>query len=295
MSPNIIIAIKQKGSSLVNTVARPKKTLAGIELVRQLAYEGDRIFTTDRARELAPRVGLKDSYVGEALFHLRQNDWIVPLRRGLYALSSTVPGISDAHEFEVAMALVNPAAISHWSAMSYHGLTEQLPRTVFVLTTTEHSVPRLRDGSSVRREGGYVVAGVTYRFVQVQPERYFGTQDVWVGDSRVTVTDLERTLLDGITMPQYCGGFAEAIHAFEEASDRLDLERIAQYAERLGTASMKRLGWILEHIGMDTPIIEDLAAAPVKGYRMLDPTGARKGPCNSRWMIQENLPNLTVV
>ena len=279
----------------MSTAARPKKTLAGIELVRQLAYEGDRIFTTERARELAPRVGLKDSYVGEALFHLRQNDWIVPLRRGLYTLSSTVPGVSDVHEFEIAMALVHPAAISHWSAMSYHGLTEQIPRTVFVLTTTEHSVPRLRDGSSVRREGGYVVAGVTYRFVQVQPERYFGTQRVWVGDSQVYVTDLERTLLDGISMPQYCGGFAETIHAFEEATDRLDLERIAQYAERLGAASTKRLGWILERLGTDSPIIDDLAAAPVKGYRTLDPTGARKGPCNSRWMIQENLTNPATV
>ncbi len=276
----------------MNTVARPKKTLAGIELVRQLAYEGDRIFTTGRARELAPRVGLKDSYIGEALFHLRQNDWIVPLRRGLYALSSTVPGISDANELEVAMALVDPAAISHWSAMSYHGLTEQIPRTVFVLTTTEHSVPRLRDGSTVRREGGYVVAGVPYKFIQVRPDRYFGTQRVWVGDSQVTVTDLERTLLDGTSMPQYCGGFAEAIHAFEEATDRLDLERIAHYAERLSTASMKRLGWILEHLGMDSPVIDDLAAAPVKGYRTLDPTGVRKGLCNSRWMIQENLSAL---
>ena len=29
-----------------------------------------------------------DAYVDEALYHLRRNDWIVPLRRGLYALSS---------------------------------------------------------------------------------------------------------------------------------------------------------------------------------------------------------------
>ena len=93
----------------MTTSTKPKQSLAGIELVRLLTYEGDRIFTTDRARELAPRVGLKDSYLTEALYHLRRNDWIVPLRRGLYALSSTVPGVSDAHEFEVAMALVSPA------------------------------------------------------------------------------------------------------------------------------------------------------------------------------------------
>ena len=62
--------------------------------------------------------------------------------------------------------------------MSYHGLTEQTPRVVFVLTTTERSVPRLREDTSGNRDGGYPVGEVTYKFVQVRPERYFGTQQV---------------------------------------------------------------------------------------------------------------------
>ena len=47
----------------MTTTTKPKRSLAGIELVRLLAYEGDRIFTTDRARELAPRAGLRDDYL----------------------------------------------------------------------------------------------------------------------------------------------------------------------------------------------------------------------------------------
>ena len=271
---------------------KPKQSLVGIELVRLLAYEGDRIFTTDRARELAPRVGLKDSYLGEALYHLRRNNWIVSLRRGLYGLSSTVPGVSDAHEFEVAMALVKPAAISHWSALHHHGLTEQVPREVFVLTTTASSVPRVRRSDAKLPQGGYPVGDTTYRFVQVRPERFFGTQKVWVGEARVSVTDVERTLLDGLSMPQLCGDFAEILHAFEVGMDRLDIERITDYASKLGVATVKRLGWTMEYQGNGSPIIDGLASLPIKGYRMLDPTGPRRGPCNSRWMVQENLPGV---
>ena len=62
----------------MTTSTKLKRTMAGIELVRSLAYEGDRIFTTDRARELAPRVGLSNDYVLESLHHLHRNDWIVP-------------------------------------------------------------------------------------------------------------------------------------------------------------------------------------------------------------------------
>lgn len=270
--------------------AKPKQSLVGIELVRLLAHEGYRIFTTDQAKELGPRVGLKDAYVAESLYHLRRNGWIIPLRRGLHALSSTVPGVTAAHEFEIATALVDPAAISHWSALNHHGLTEQVPRDVFVLTSAETSVPRTRGDRSKRPGHGCVIGGTAYRFIQVRPERFFGTERIWVGHARVVITDLERTLLDGLSMPQYCGDFSEVLHAFQLGMPRLNIERIARYATRLGTATAKRLGWVLESHDIDSFNVGQLASLPIKGYRQLDPTGPRKGPCNSRWMLQENLP-----
>ena len=274
------------------THSKPKQSLVGIELVRLLTYEGDRIFSIDRARELAPRVGLKDAYLGEALYHLRRSGWIVSLHRGLYALSSTVPGTTLAHEFEIAMALVNPAAISHWSALHYHGLTEQAPWEVFVLTRTGASIPRRERSVSKPTAGGYLVGDTMYRFIQVKPDRFFGIEKVWIGDARVSITNLERTLLDGLSMPQYCGDFAEVLHAFEAAMPQLDIERIGQYAAQLNVTNAKRLGWVLESLGVESPETGRLAALPIKGYRKLDPSGPSKGPCNSRWMVQENLRGL---
>lgn len=262
----------------------------GVELVRRLASEADRVFTTSRARELAPAVGLSAGYLRQALHHLAKSGWVVRLRKGLYALSSTVPGVTPAHEFEIAMALVEPAAISHWSALHYHGLTEQTPRKVFVLTTTAASVPRMRGAKARLGPQGFLVGDTIYRFVQVKPERFFGTERVWIGEARVTITDPERTLLDGLTMPQHCGDFAEVLHAFQVRGAHLNLERIIEYALKLDAATAKRLGWVLEHQGIDSSELEQLAAVPIKGYRKLDPTGPRKGPCNRRWMIQENLP-----
>ena len=274
------------------TPPRNKQSLVGIELVRLLIYEGDRIFKMDRARELAPRVGLRDAYVAESLYHLRKNNWIVSLRRGLYAISPTVPGVATAHEFEIAMALVDPAMISHWSAMHHHGLTEQIPTDVFVLTTKGTWIPRMRSGGPGHLGGGYPVGDTTYRFTQVIPQRFFGSEKVWVGDARVAITDLERTLLDGLTTPRRCGDFAEVIHAFRVGMDRLNMERIKEYAVKLGVTTAKRLGWALEAHGVAPSRLDELASLPTKGYRKLDPGGPRRGPCNSRWMVQENLPGL---
>lgn len=261
-------------------------TSSGTELVRRLAEEGYRIFTSENARELAPSVGLSEGYLRQALHHLARSGWIMRLRKGLYSLSSSVPGVSPLHEFEVAMALVSPAAISHWSALNYHGLTEQTPRWVFV-TTTARSVPRHRQNN--RTTAGYSVGSTIYKFVQIEPKRFFGIEEIWVNEAKIRITDPERTLLDSLIAPQYCGDFAEVMHAFEVRISKLDLERIIEYALRLDSATAKRLGWVLEEQGIEPVLLERLRAIPIKGYRVLDPTGPRRGQCDKKWMIQVNL------
>ncbi len=132
-----------------------------------------------------------------------------------------------------------------------------------------------------------------YRFVQVMPDRFFGARKYWIGESQVMVTDPERTLLDGLTMPRYCGDFAEVLQAFETHEAALDLERIVTYALQLDAVTVKRLGWVLERLDITSPELDRLAEYPIKGYRLLDPSRPRQGPLNRRWMIRENLPGWT--
>jgi predicted transcriptional regulator of viral defense system len=211
--------------------------------------------------------------------------WLLRLRNGLYAFSSLMLGVSAVHEFEIAMALVKPATISHWSALHYHGLSEQIPRFVFILTTSSN-IPRnaVKTNNSI-----YAIDETGYRFIQVKPERYFGIQKVWMGEAQVMMTDPERTLLDGLMKPQYCGDFSEILHAFRIYLPKLNLVKIIDYALKLDIVTAKRLGWILEYWGIDGSKLESLAGLPIKGYRPLDAASPRKGTCNARWSIQENL------
>jgi len=264
------------------TQENPSQLTPALRLVQKLAAEGYRIFSTEDVRGMAPEVGLSAGYVVQALHHLVRTGWLVRLRKGLYTLSSAVPGISPAHEFEVAMALVNPAAISHFSAMHHYELTEQIPHHVYVTTTSDQTVPR---GAAA----GYRVGDITYQFIRVKPERFFGTKAVWLDETRVTFTDMARTLIDGLMMPQYCGGIGEAMHAFEVARDRLPLDQMIDYALRLGYATAKRLGWVLEQIGFGRSDLTVLQEVGVTGYTKLDASGSREGPYNRTWMIQENL------
>lgn len=253
-----------------------KQSLFGLHLLRYLAGSGLKIFTVQQAQEAAREHGLSTSYVVEALYHLQKGNWIIRLKRGVYALSGESGFGEPPHEFEIAMALVSPCSISHWTAMHYHHLTQQTPNTIFAITPNLTSIPR-----SIPKK--------QYHYIKIKKEHYFGMEKVWVGQSQIQITDPERTLLDGLMAPQYCGDFQEVLHAFKIYNHQINIEKIIQYALKLDQATAKRLGWVLEKLGIKEPLLKNLLQLPIKGFRKLDPSGPLKGPYNKKWMIQENI------
>jgi predicted transcriptional regulator of viral defense system len=264
----------------------------GLRLLRQLIDEGRFIFTTDDARIVASRLGISDTSLSQVLPRLVEGGWLSRLRRGLYAGTGGLPGTLHIHPFAIATRVVTPSAISHWSAMNYHGLTEQVPRIVMACTPKKVVTPSMRNGKSKPLvKHTWEVAGIQYTYVSVRPHAFFGIEEVWVDPLfRVPITDKERTLLDGCVSPRMVGGMGEVLGILEEHVHDLDLEKLVGYALRYGKASVaKRLGWALEQEGVSPRLLTPLRALPVAGVRVLDPTRPRRGPCDPRWMIQNNL------
>jgi len=274
----------------MNSRNNQKHTRVGVDILRKLYENGKRIFTVRDALEVASYCGVADSYVVESLHHLSNDGWITRIKRGLYKISISFPGMTPIHEFEVAMALIHPSAISHWSAMNFHGMTEQIPRIVYVTTTQPINILRSsKELRKIQRSYSREIGGILYQFIRVIPERFFGIKVYWVGEARVAMTDPERTLIDGLVSPRYFGGWAEVYSAFELQFSKLDLNKMVEYSIRFNAAIAKRLGWIFEKLGVENSILQKLENVHIKGYRVLDPTGPRRGHCNKRWMIQENL------
>jgi len=268
----------------------------GIQLLDRLLASGRRIFTTDDAAEVAQSMGLPRSTLHWVLYELARSGWVRRARRGLYLVDETERGGAAPHPFAVATALVDPSAISHWSALAHHGLTEQVPRIVTASTTKDVVTPRMRAGrkdASRPDEAAstWDVGGLKIRYVRVRPEQFWGIDDVWVDEfSRVSITDRERTLLDGFVAPEVFGSLHEVVGALEEHVTEVDLARLVEYALRYGQgATIKRLGYVLEQLGTDSKVIRPLLDAPVRGYRLLDPQGLARGSHVTRWRIRDNV------
>ncbi|HSX13500.1 MAG TPA: type IV toxin-antitoxin system AbiEi family antitoxin domain-containing protein [Chlamydiales bacterium] len=250
-----------------------KNSISGLNLLRYLAEQGLKIFSIKQAQAAASEVGMNPAYVSESLHNLTKGGWVARLKRGVYVITAYGP---SPHEFAVAMALVTPSAISHWTAMHYHHVTEQTPNKIFASTPRGTSIPRS-------------LSKTIFHFIQVKKEHYFGIETIWVDDMKAQITNLEKTLLDGLTSPEYCGDFNEVLHAFKISKDRIRIQVIVEYALKLGKAVAKRLGFILENLRIEKKHLDPLLKLPMTSYCKLDPSSPVRGSYNSKWKIRKNI------
>ena len=214
------------------------------------------------------------------LERLQSKGWIRRIRRGRFAvvpLSSGEDRSPQLHEFVVAMELVSPAVIAYWSALNHHGMTEQLPRTVFV--ATDHPVRR-RPGE---------VRGVSYRIVSLKPSKFCGITKDWIDENPFRVTDREKTIIDGLDLPQHAGRVSEIAKALIVSWKVLDEKKLRSYAAKIGNSAVaKRLGFLMETLGLGDFEALRKEAPLAQGFSPLDPTLPKRGKYNRRWGLLVN-------
>jgi len=168
--------------------------------------------------------------------------------------------------------------LSHATAMEIHGMVTQ-PQLVVTVTT-----PILRRPVTA--------LGVQYRFVHCQRRHLFGITDHWATkQEKVRVSDLERTIIDGLKQPQYCGGVTEVAKGLWMRRADMNVARLVQYAVRLGVgAVLRRLGFLLEIYDLGTPKErEPLRRKLTTTYACLDPVLPAEGRYLRRWRLQLNV------
>jgi predicted transcriptional regulator of viral defense system len=168
--------------------------------------------------------------------------------------------------------------VSHSSAMDIHQMLTQ-PQLVVYATSAQAIRPR-------------VVLGAEFRFVRCKPEHLFGSVEHWVTKTeKVRVSDLERTIVDGLRHSEYCGGFTEVSKGFWMRRDDIDCSRLVDYALRLDVgAVIRRLGFLLETFEIDAPReLERLQGNLTATYAILDPLLPNEGKFMARWRLRLNV------
>jgi predicted transcriptional regulator of viral defense system len=269
-----------------------KRKTYSIQLLTALAMEGKFIFSTKEARQLSDKTDIPKQYVSSLLMNMVRNGLIKRLRQGIYTRTEVTAGNIEVHPFSIATYIITPSAISHWSALHYHGFTEQIPRIINAFTSKKVVTPGMR-GNNVPSNGrqAWIIDDIRYEYITVKKDHFFGIEEIWIDEfSRIPITDKERTILELFISPRMFGGMGETIGIFKHHIDSLLLQKLVKYACQYGKISVaRRLGWTLDKIGVSESIYAPLLKMHATGYHLLDPTRPNKGKCDKHWMIQNNL------
>jgi predicted transcriptional regulator of viral defense system len=168
--------------------------------------------------------------------------------------------------------------LSHATAMEIHGMTTQPQLGVIV--------------STPKRQRSVTALGVEFRFVRCRRRHLFGLTEHWATkQEKVRVSDLERTIIDGLKQPEHCGGVTEVAKGLWMRRRDLDAGRLVQYAKRIGVgAVVRRLGFLLETYEMATaPALDQLRYGLTATYVRLDPVLPAEGKRLRRWRLQLNV------
>ncbi len=266
----------------------PKETSVERAILTTLARKAVGGIVT--VEEAALLLGLSLKGTAIRLAALTRHGWLTRIRRGKYYIlplesSGGVTAVAP-DPWVLAHRLFTPCYVGGWSAAEHWGLTEQLFRSTFVVTSAN-----IRDRSPF-------FLGTEFHLVRVRPDRFSGAVPVWRESVRVQVSDREQTIADALVDPTWVGGIRHLIDMMKvyTGERKSDFQKVFEYLSLSRTAAgFKRFGFLLEKLFPDeTTLISAARERLGAGLIRLDPSIRTKGRLLKRWGLWVNatIPSL---
>jgi len=222
---------------------------------------------TISVQDVADALKTTSSDAAKRLSRWARKGWLSRISRGFYIrvpLESYTPDIPLEDPWIIAARLFSPCYVGGWSSAEYWGLTEQIFRTIIILTTKK---PRNRSP---------IINGTAFMLRTIPEKALFGIQPVWRGQVKVSVSDPSRTMIDLLMDVKLGGGIRPTMDVFSHYlnSEKRNIDLLIEYAKRIENGAVfKRLGYLLERLAPNqTQAIKICADHLTKGNAKLDPS-----------------------
>ena len=224
--------------------------------------------------DLAKKMRLSREQAWKLASRLVKKKRLIRLKRGIYLFAPMKAGrrglwTEDAVTSIPKLMEGKEYYIGFWSALNHYGLTEQIPVTVQVVTTS--------------RQRSFEALQTRFKFIQV---RCLGEwKEVEIDGKNVRIASVEQLILDCLSFPEKSGGIKEACKALWNARKKLDWKKLESLSYKSSDAARRRLGYLSELLGM-----RKLKPGAIIGWRWLDPSVPKRAIGRSaKWGLLLNM------
>ncbi|MFH0886941.1 MAG: type IV toxin-antitoxin system AbiEi family antitoxin [bacterium] len=254
----------------------------GAALIAKLYDENRSIFTI---QDVSRITGLPYFSAGRLISELTARGIISTLKRGKHIIVPQELGSLDTYLGNLYVAvreIVNTPAyyIGFYSAMKYWGMTTQPLLKIFAVAAKRQQPPK-----SLREKVSFVYAA---------KKNVWGAALEWVTKTeQVKISNIEKTIIDALAHPEYCGGITEVAKGIWIVKNKIDIRRLIRYVKKYNkNAVAKRLGYLLELFSAaDDKQLASLKKYVKRHYDLLDPTIPGKAVGRNHWGLIDNIGN----
>jgi len=259
-----------------------EKTLGKIsaKLIRKLYDENRPIFEINHAQRI---LGKSYNAITDLLSELVKRKIIVRLKAGKYLIIPQEMGSGEnylGNWYIAGKEITNSRKyyIAFFSAMNYWGMLTHPLIKIFIATPKRQIIPREMTEKMI--------------FVTVREKSIWGIKEEWVNSKeKIRISNIEKTIIDCLTYPQYCGGITEIAKGIWIVKDKIDYKILINYVNRQNkNVVAKRLGYLLELLNTgDSKILLELKKFVKDRYDLLDPTLSLKRIDKNSWRLIDNV------
>jgi len=237
-------------------------------------------FGTIRIDDAMRALDLDRAHAAKLLAGWHKQGVIRRIARGLYVpIQPSALGQTQVLEdpWILVPELYDPGYIGGWSAIEYWELTEQLFRSICVLTNKRTSYGEAKH------------QGVNFFIKYISEKRLFGTKTIWRDSVKVQISDPYKTVLDIIDDPALGAGLQHTMDCLSEFKKKYDkqndVDRLLEYAIQIKNGALfKKLGFLAEKLEFKTSLIDECAKRLTTGYAYLDKS-AQHNKLITKWRL----------
>ncbi len=208
------------------------------KLLEDLIAKYGQIVTTDQIYVESQSSG-DERQAKKVIGKLVHHGWLVRIKRGLYAISDfSSRGFLSISPYLVANLFVPDSYVSFESALAYHGMFDQLTRTVISVSKKQYKTVQL--------------SGTEYLFVKVKDQFFFGWQEVTIDGQVVHIATAEKALVDIIHFHKSKYAIDLVIEKLQDHHQSLDLKKLCSYVNQMSPTTIKIFGFILDVLRLDS-------------------------------------------